>query len=112
MVTGDYVQKEINTMARDGRIALIAFLGGSKAEINFGRVLRDRITISGSTLRPQTINEKALITSRFSKDFTDLMNKGIVKPHIFRVFDLENASKAHELMESSQHMGKIILKVI
>ena len=112
MVTGDYVQKEINIMARDGRIALIAFLGGSKAEINFGRVLRDRITISGSTLRPQTNNEKALITSRFSTDFTDLMNKGIVMPHIFRVFDLENASKAHELMESSQHMGKIILKVI
>jgi len=112
MVTGDYVQKEINIMARDGRIALIAFLGGSKAEINFGRVLRDRITISGSTLRPQTNNEKALITSRFSEDFTDLMNKGIVKPHIFRVFDLESASKAHELMESSQHMGKIILKVI
>ena len=112
MVTGDYVQKEINIMARDGRIALIAFLGGPKAEINFGRVLRDRITISGSTLRPQTNNEKALITTKFSEDFNDLMNEGIVKPHIFKVFDLENVSEAHELMESSQHMGKIILKVV
>jgi NADPH:quinone reductase len=111
MVTGDYVQKEINIMARDGRIALIAFLGGPKADINFGRVLRDRITISGSTLRPQTNKEKALITSKFNTDFGALMDTGSVRPHIFKTFPLEKASDAHVLMESSAHMGKIILTV-
>ena len=111
MVTGDYVQKEINIMARDGRIALIAFLGGPKADINFGRVLRDRITISGSTLRPQTIEEKALIASKLDADFGALMDTGSVRPHIFKTFPLEKASAAHVLMESSTHMGKIILTV-
>jgi NADPH:quinone reductase len=111
MVTGDYIQKEINIMARDGRIALIAFLGGPKADINFGRVLRDRLTISGSTLRPQTNKEKALIASKFNTDFGVLMDKGSVQPHVFKTFPLEKASDAHVLMESSAHMGKIILTV-
>lgn len=111
MVTGDYVQKNINIMARDGRIALIAFLGGNKAEINFGRVLRDRITISGSTLRPQTNEEKALIAANFLKDFGAQMDDGSVRPHIYKTFPLEQASEAHALMESSAHMGKIILTV-
>ena len=111
MVTGDYLQKEINIMARDGRIALIAFLGGMKAEINFGRVLRDRISISGSTLRPQTNSEKALITANLYSDFGNKMDNGEVCPHIFRTFPLESASEAHELMESGAHMGKIILTV-
>jgi NADPH2:quinone reductase len=112
MVTGEYVQKEINIMARDGRIALIAFLGGPKAEINFGRVLRDRITISGSTLRPQTNEEKALIIAKFNMDFGHLMDEGNVRPHIFKTFPLEKASDAHILMESGAHMGKIILTII
>ena len=111
MVTGEYVQKEINIMARDGRIALIAFLGGPKAEINFGRVLRDRITISGSTLRPQTNEEKALITSKLNSEFSVLMDEGNVRPHIFKTFPLEQASDAHILMESSAHMGKIVLTI-
>ena len=111
MVTGEYVQKEINIMARDGRIALIAFLGGPKAEINFGRVLRDRITISGSTLRPQTNEEKALITSKLNSEFGVLMDEGNVRPHIFKTFPLEQASDAHILMESSTHMGKIVLTI-
>tara|TARA_B100000315_G_scaffold132089_1_gene121543 strand:- start:3454 stop:4452 length:999 start_codon:yes stop_codon:yes gene_type:complete len=111
MVTGDYVQKDINIMARDGRIALIAFLGGPKAEINFGRVLRDRITISGSTLRPQTTAEKALIAANLQRDFGNDMNDGKVKPHIYKTFPLAEAAAAHTLMESSAHMGKIILSV-
>jgi len=111
MVTGDYVQQEINIMARDGRIALIAFLGGPKAEINFGPVLRDRISISGSTLRPQTTEEKALIAANLQRDFGADMNGGKVKPHIYKTFPLADASAAHTLMESSAHMGKIILSV-
>ncbi|MEE2999682.1 MAG: NAD(P)H-quinone oxidoreductase [Pseudomonadota bacterium] len=111
MVTGEYVQKEIDIMARDGRIALIAFLGGPKAEINFGRVLRDRITISGSTLRPQTNEEKALIATKLNSEFGNLMDKGEVIPHIYKTFPLEQASEAHILMESSAHMGKIVLTV-
>lgn len=111
MVTGEYVQKEINIMARDGRIALIAFLGGASAEINFGRILRDRITISGSTLRPQTDAEKALITTKLKSEFGALFDDGVVRPHIFETFPLEQAAKAHLLMESSIHMGKIILTI-
>ncbi|MBT3915528.1 MAG: NAD(P)H-quinone oxidoreductase [Rhodospirillaceae bacterium] len=111
MVTGDYVQQEINIMARDGRIALIAFLGGPKAEINFGSVLRNRISISGSTLRPQTTEEKALIALNLQRDFGADMNAGKVKPHIYKTFPLADASAAHTLMESSAHMGKIILSV-
>ena len=109
MVTGDYVQKEIDIMARDGRIALIGFLGGPKAEINFGRVLRDRITISGSTLRPQTEAEKALITDNLKSEFGELFDKGELRPHIFKTFPLERAAEAHTLMETSKHMGKIVL---
>jgi NADPH2:quinone reductase len=111
MVTGGYVQKEISIMARDGRIALIAFLGGRKEEIDFGRILRDRITISGSTLRPQSTEEKALIASNLQKDFGGLMDDGKVRPHIYKTFPLAQASEAHTLMESSAHMGKIILIV-
>jgi NADPH2:quinone reductase len=111
MVTGEYVQKEIDIMARDGRIALIAFLGGPKAEINFGRVLRDRIVISGSTLRPQTNEEKALITTKLKSEFGVLFDNGNLRPHIFKTFPLEFASEAHILMESSTHMGKIILTI-
>ena len=111
MVCGPYVQQEINIMARDGRIALIAFLGGNSAEINLGRVLRDRITISGSTLRPQTNEEKALIASNLQRDFGSQMDEGKVQPYIYKTFPLEQASDAHTLMESSAHMGKIILTV-
>ena len=111
MVAGSYVQKNLSLMARDGRYALLAFLGGSRAEINLGPILRDRITLSGSTLRPQTTEEKAAIASNLEKDVWPLFNAGKVKPHVHATFPLAEAAKAHEMMESSSHLGKIILTV-
>ena len=109
IVAGDYVQKNLNLLARDGRYAALALLGGAKAEINMGRILRQRITLSGSTLRPQTTSEKAEIASKLKSEVWPLFEEGKVKPHIHETFPLEEASKAHVLMESSAHMGKIIL---
>jgi len=109
MVAGDYIQKELDIMARDGRIGFLAFMGGATAEVNFRKILLNRITVSGSTLRPQTTEEKALIASNLHKDFAAAMNKGKVRPHIYKTFPLEKASEAHALMETSEHMGKIIL---
>ena len=109
IVAGHYVQKNLNLLARDGRYASLALLGGAKAEINMGRILRQRITLSGSTLRPQTTAEKAEIAAKLKSEVWPLFEEGKVKPHIHETFPLEEASKAHKLMESSTHMGKIIL---
>ena len=111
IVAGDYVQKNLNLLARDGRYAALALLGGAKAEINMGRILRQRITLSGSTLRPQTTTEKSNIAANLKSEVWPLFEGGKVKPHIYETFFLEEASKAHMLMESSAHMGKIILKI-
>ena len=111
IVAGSYVQKNLNLLARDGRYASLALLGGAKAEINMGRILRQRITLSGSTLRPQTISEKANIAAKLKSEVWPLFETGMIKPHIYETFPLEKAAKAHELMESSTHMGKIVLTV-
>ena len=111
IVAGDYVQKNLNLLARDGRYAALALLGGAKAEINMGRILRQRITLSGSTLRPQTTAEKANIAANLRSEVWPLFEGGKVRPHVHETFFLEEASKAHMLMESSAHMGKIILKI-
>ena len=110
IVAGEYVQKNLNLLARDGRYAALALLGGAKAELNMGRILRQRITLSGSTLRPQTTAEKAAIAEKLRKEVWPLFEAGTVKPYVYETFPLEDAAKAHILMESSKHMGKIILK--
>lgn len=110
IVAGEYVQKNLNLLSRDGRYAALALLGGAKAELNMGRILRQRITLSGSTLRPQTTAEKAEIAKKLKTDVWSLFESGKVKPHVYETFPLEEAAKAHILMESSRHMGKIILK--
>ena len=111
MVAGTYVQKNLSLMARDGRYALIAFLGGVKAEISLGPLLRDRITLSGSTLRPQTVAEKAAIAADLCANVWPLFNAGTIQPNVHATFPLTEAAKAHELMETSAHLGKIILTV-
>ena len=111
MVAGTYVQKNLSLMARDGRYALIAFLGGVKAEISLGPLLRDRITLSGSTLRPQTVAEKAAIAADLYANVWPLFNAGTIQPNVHATFPLTEAAKAHELMETSAHLGKIILTV-
>lgn len=111
MVAGPYVAKNIEVMARDGRYSLIAFLMGPKAEVNLGPLMRNRLTLTGSTLRPQSVEEKAAIASNLGRDFWPMLEAGNLAPIIFKEFPLAEAASAHELMESSQHMGKILLRV-
>ena len=110
MVAGPYMQKNINVLARDGRYVMIAFLKGPTAELNLRRVLTKRLTITGSTLRPQTPAEKATIAAELATHVVPLLESGDVKPIIHSTFPLEDAADAHRLMESSRHMGKIVLE--
>jgi NADPH2:quinone reductase len=111
MVAGDYVAREIDCLADDGRIALIALLGGAKATVDLGQVLRRRLSISGSTLRPRPVSFKAAIAWRLQEKVWPLIELGKIKPVIFKTFPLEQAAQAHALMESSSHVGKIMLQV-
>jgi NADPH2:quinone reductase len=112
MVAGDYVAREISCLADDGRIALLALLGGAKGTVDFGQVLRRRLTISGSTLRPRPVEFKAAIARKLRERVWPLFEQGKLKPVIYKTFPLEQAAQAHALMESSTHIGKIVLKVI
>jgi NADPH2:quinone reductase len=109
MVAGDYMQREVKAIADDGRIVLIAFLGGAKAQVDFGEVMRRRITITGSTLRPRSVVFKADIATSLLEKVWPLLNSGQMKPVIHARFPLEQAAEAHALMESGAHMGKIVL---
>jgi len=109
IVAGDYVNRNLDVLTRDGRYVALALLGGANAEINMGRILRKRLTLLGSTLRPQTTEEKKAIADNLRTEVWPLMDAGQVKPNIYKTFPLEKASEAHQLMESSMHMGKIIL---
>lgn len=109
IVGGDYVPREINCLADDGRLALIAFLGGAKATIDLGQVLRRRLTISGSTLRPRSVEFKTAIAQKLKEKVWPLLEGRQIKPVIDRTFPLEQAAQAHALMEASTHIGKIVL---
>ena len=111
MVTGDYVQREIDCLADDGRIVIIAIQGGSKAEVSTNQILRRRLTITGSTLRPRPVAFKKQITEQLYANIWPLLNSGQLKPVIYKTFSLDQASDAHRLMESSEHVGKIVLTV-
>ncbi|MGI4719283.1 MAG: NAD(P)H-quinone oxidoreductase [Janthinobacterium lividum] len=111
MVAGDYIPREIDCLADDGRIALIALLGGAKAEIDLGQVLRRRLHISGSTLRPRPVAFKAAIARSLRERVWPLFEQGRLKPVIHSTFPLAQAAEAHALMESSTHVGKIVLEV-
>lgn len=112
MVGGAYVAREIECLADDGRLAMIALLGGSNAMLDLGQVLRRRLTITGSTLRPRSIEFKAAIADKLRKHVWPLLESGKIKPVIYKVFPLEDAVQAHVLMETSTHIGKIVLRVI
>lgn len=109
IVAGPYMQKNLDSMAREGRYAIIAFLQGPTAELNMRVVLTQRLTITGSTLRPQTTVEKASIAGQVAEHVLPLIESGAVRPIIHTTFSLRDAAAAHELMESSRHMGKIVL---
>lgn len=111
MVGGDYLAREISCLADDGRIGVIALLGGAKATLDLGQVLRRRLTISGSTLRPRPLAFKAAIAAQLREKVWPLLEAGRIKPVIYRSFPLEQAGAAHALMESGAHVGKIMLQV-
>lgn len=111
MVGGNYIPRELRCLAEDGRLAIIAFLGGSRAEVDFSDVLRRRLTISGSTLRPRTVAFKAGIAATLEQRVWPLIEAGSIKPVIHSRFPMERAAEAHALMESSAHIGKIVLEV-
>jgi NADPH2:quinone reductase len=109
MVGGDYVPRELKCLADDGRLVFIAYLRGPKAEINIDAVMRRRLTISGSTLRPRPVEFKAAIARSLREKIWPLIEAGKIKPQVFKTFPLAEAGEAHRLMESSQHIGKIVL---
>lgn len=109
MVAGAYIAKEVQCLREDGRLVLIAVQGGVKSEFNAGLVLRRRLTITGSTLRPRPIAFKTAIAQACRDRVWPLIEQGRIKPVIHSVFAAAEAAQAHELMESNQHIGKIML---
>jgi NADPH2:quinone reductase len=109
MVAGSYVAREVECLAEDGRLVIIAVQGGVKAEFNAGLVLRRRLVITGSTLRPRPVAFKAAIAASLREKVWPLLEQGRVKPVIHSVFEASNAAQAHVLMETNQHIGKIVL---
>ena len=109
MVAGSYVAKEVQSLREDGRLVIIAVQGGVKSEFNAGLVLRRRLTLTGSTLRPRSVAFKAAIAQACLKTVWPLLASGRIKPVIHSVFDAAEAARAHALMESNQHIGKIVL---
>ena len=111
MVAGDYVPRELAALADDGRLVLIALLGGNKAELDLGAVLRRRLTVTGSTLRPRDVAFKSHIATNLRTHVWPLFATGAIKPVLYRTFPLAMAADAHRLMESGEHIGKIVLEV-
>jgi NADPH2:quinone reductase len=111
MVGGDYVPRELKCLAADGRLSLIAFLGGSKTTLDMSDILYRRLTITGSTLRPRSVEYKTAVADALRQHVWPKIEAGTIKPVIHSVFPLEQAAEAHRLMESSTHVGKIVLSV-
>jgi len=109
MVAGDYVPRELDALADDGRLVFIATLGGMKAELDFGKVMRRRLTITGSTLRGRSVAFKAAIAQKLHEHVWPLFADKRLRPIIHEVFPAYEAARAHALMESSAHIGKILL---
>ena len=111
MIGGDYIQKNLNLAAPEGRIVNIAYMGGFKAEVNFAPLLMKRITMTGSTLRAQNFAQKSVMVEEIMSRIFPLLENGKVKPMIDSIYPLEQVEQAHGHMQSGQHMGKIILKM-
>lgn len=111
MVAGKYLSANVNVLADDGRLVVIALLGGAKAELDLSQVLRRRLQVTGSTLRPRSIAFKEDIAKSLHKRVWPLLEAKLIRPVVSKTFDLEQAKEAHMLMQSSEHVGKIILIV-
>ena len=108
---GDFIQKNINVAAPEGRIVYIAFIRGARAEVNFGPLLMKRLVLTGSTLRAQSFAQKAVMVREILERVFPHLESGAVKPLVDRIFTLEEAEQAQDYMQSGQHMGKIILQM-
>ena len=111
MVAGSYVARNLDIAALEGRVVVIYLLGGSRAEINMGLILTKRLTLTGSTLRSRTVAQKAVVADAVLKNVWPLLAAGRVRPVIHATFPLAEAGEAHRLMETSNHIGKIVLTV-
>jgi len=109
MVGGDYIPRNVRALATAGRLVMIAFLNGPKSELNFAQIMVKRLTLTGSTLRPQSVQAKAKIAENLRRDVWPLISSGRIAPLIDSTFALEDAVAAHQRMESSVHIGKIVL---
>ena len=109
MVAGSYVQRELECLALDGRLVLIATLGGASGPVNFSDLMRRRLTVTGSSLRPRPVAFKTAIAEKLTTRVWPLIESGAIKAVIHQTFPLAEAAAAHRLMESSQHIGKILL---
>jgi len=111
MVGGDYVPKELKCLADEGRLVFIAFLRGPKTELDINELMRRRLVLTGSTLRPRPVEFKGAVARSLREHVWPLIEAGKIKPVIFKTFPLARAAEAHRLMESSQHIGKLVLTV-
>lgn len=111
MVGGDYVERNLRALAVEGRLVQIAFQAGSRPNADFTLLMVKRLHWTGSTLRPRSADEKAHIAAQLREHVWPLLEAGTVQPVVFEIFDLADARAAHELMQSSRHIGKILLKV-
>lgn len=112
MIGGPYLQRNLSCLAVDGRLVVIAVQGGAKAEIDLLPIFLNRLTLTGSTLRPRSVNEKAAIANALRQNVWPLLESGQVKPVVYANYPLVEASEAHSLMESGRHVGKIVLSVV
>lgn len=111
IVGGDYLPRNIRLLRVGGRLLQVSLMGGSKGELDLGRVMRNRLTVTGSTLRPRSVAQKGEIAASLRERVWPLFEAGKIGPVIHQTFPLAEASRAHELMETSAHIGKIILSV-
>ena len=111
MVGGDYVPRELKCLAEEGRLVFIAYLRGPRSELDIDALMRKRLTITGSTLRPRSTEFKGYIARNLRDRIWPLIEAGRIKPQVYKTFPLAQAAEAHRLMESSQHIGKIVLTV-
>jgi NADPH2:quinone reductase len=111
MVRGDYIERNYDAAAVDARVVQIAFLGGPKATVNFAKLMVKRLHHTGSTLRPRTNADKAAMVAAIEAKVMPLLREGRVKPLMDSTFPLEKAADAHRRMETSEHIGKIVLVV-
>ena len=107
---GDFIQKNINLAAPEGRIVNIAFIRGFEATVNFAPLLIKRVTLTGSTLRAQSFEQKTVMCQQIREHIYPHLQNGSIKPVVDRVFELADVANAHDYMQSGAHMGKIILR--